>query len=58
MSNVDPLPNIPPDPLFTPPIVPFLLAALLLALVSVIGGALANRRAEQADLAEVMRLAA
>lgn len=58
VSNVDPLPNIPPDPLFTPPIVPFLLAALLLALVSVIGGALANRRAEQADLAEVMRLAA
>lgn len=57
VSNVDPLPNIPPDPLFEPPLIPFLLAAAVLAVVSVIGGALANRRAERADLAEVMRLA-
>jgi hypothetical protein len=58
VSNIDPLPNIPPDPLFTPPVVPFLIAASILVVVSVIGGALANRGAEQADLAEVMRLAA
>ncbi|MDQ3620568.1 MAG: ABC transporter permease [Actinomycetota bacterium] len=58
VSNVDPLPNIPPDPLFEPPLIPFLLAAAVLGVVSIIGGALANRRAERADLAEVMRLAA
>ncbi len=58
VSNVDPLPNIPPDPLFEPPIIPFLIAAVVLAVVSVVGGALANRRAERADLAKVMRLAA
>jgi hypothetical protein len=56
--EIDPLPTTPPGPLFE---VPWLLVAAtfgVLVLVSLTGGMLANRSAERADFAEVMRLAA
>jgi hypothetical protein len=56
--EIDPLPGTPPGPLFE---IPWLLLAGTfgaLAMVSVVGGLMANRSAERADFAEVMRLAA
>jgi hypothetical protein len=56
--EIDPLPGTPPGPLFE---IPWLLLAGTfgaLAMVSVVGGLMANRSVERADFAEVMRLAA
>lgn len=56
--EIDPLPSTPPGPLFE---IPWILVAATfgaLVLVSIAGGALANRSAERADFAEVMRLGA
>jgi hypothetical protein len=55
--EIDPLPATPPGPLFE---IPWSLIAgtfVALLLVSFAGGLLANRSAERADFAEVMRLA-
>jgi len=56
--EIDPLPGTPPGPLFEIPWA--LLAGTFgaLVLVSLAGGLMANRSAERADFAEVMRLAA
>jgi putative ABC transport system permease protein len=57
-ARLDPLPQIPPDPLFR---IPFGLAAAVLGVlivVSIVGGWLTNRVAERPNLAEVMRVAA
>jgi hypothetical protein len=58
VSHLDPLPAIPPDPLYVSP--PWVLAAGLLGVVAVswLGGWLSDRRARSIDLGEVMRLAA
>jgi hypothetical protein len=54
---VDPLAEIPPPSLFTPPMVLILGAFVVLLVVAAIGGALTNARAKRSDFAEVMRLA-
>jgi hypothetical protein len=56
--EIDPLPQTPPGPLFEIPWTLILSTLGALIVVSIAGGALANRSAERADFAEVMRLAA
>jgi predicted lysophospholipase L1 biosynthesis ABC-type transport system permease subunit len=58
VSHLDPLPSIPPTPLFVSPV--WVLAAGLLGVVVVswLGGLISDRRARSVDLGEVMRLAA
>jgi len=57
LGDVDPLSNIPPAPLFRAPVALILAAGAALAGVALLGGLLANRAAERANFAEVMRLA-
>ena len=57
VGMIDPLAAIPPEPLFIPPLSRFLIAALVLFGIAVLGGALTNRRAGKARVAEVMRVA-
>jgi putative ABC transport system permease protein len=57
LGDVDPLPDIPPDPLFSAPTALLGATAAGLGLVSLLGGLLASRAAERASIAEVMRLA-
>jgi putative ABC transport system permease protein len=57
LGDVDPLADIPPDPLFSTPVSLLVATAIGLALVSVLGGLLASRAAERANVSEVMRLA-
>lgn len=57
VGMIDPLESIPPDPLFTPPILRFVVTAGVLLLIAVVGGAITNRRAARANIAEVMRVA-
>jgi len=57
LGDVDPLENIPPAPLFRVPVALILGAGAALAGIALLGGFLANRAAERADFAEVMRLA-
>jgi putative ABC transport system permease protein len=58
VSHLDPLPSIPPGPLFVNPL--WVLAAGVLGVVSTswLGGWISDRRARSVDLGEVMRLAA
>jgi putative ABC transport system permease protein len=58
VSHLDPLPSIPPGPLFVSPL--WVLAAGLLGVAAVawLGGWISDRRARSVDLGEVMRLAA
>jgi hypothetical protein len=57
VPHLDPLPTIPPTPLFVSP-TPVLIVALIAVLaVSWFGGWITNRRASAADMGEVMRLA-
>jgi putative ABC transport system permease protein len=56
--EIDPLPGSPPGPLFEVPWLLMLGTFAALVLVSILGGMLANRSAERADFAEVMRLGA
>jgi ABC-type antimicrobial peptide transport system permease subunit len=56
--EIDPLPSAPPGPLFEVPWLLMLAALAGLVLVSIVGGVLANRYAERADFAKVMRLGA
>ena len=56
MTEVEPLASISPVPLFEPPYLYAALALGVLALVTIVGAALANRAAGRADLAEVLRL--
>jgi hypothetical protein len=55
--EIDPLPGTPPGPLFEIPWGLILGTLGALIVVSFAGGLLANRSAERADFAEVMRLA-
>jgi ABC-type antimicrobial peptide transport system permease subunit len=55
--EIDPLPGTPPGPLFEIPWSLIVGTFVTLLLVSFAGGMLANRSAERADFAEVMRLA-
>jgi putative ABC transport system permease protein len=57
LGDVDPLADIPPDPLFSIPVGLLLASAVGLAVISVLGGLLASRVAERANVSEVMRLA-
>jgi putative ABC transport system permease protein len=57
LGDVDPLENIPPAPLFVAPVALIFAAAAALAGIALVGGLLANRAAERANFAEVMRLA-
>jgi putative ABC transport system permease protein len=54
-SRIDPLPASPPGPLFETPWLVIAGTMAILVVVSVVGGLLANRSAERADFAEVMR---
>jgi putative ABC transport system permease protein len=57
LGDVDPLENIPPAPLFSTPVALIFAAGAALAGIALLGGLLANRAAERANFAEVMRLA-
>jgi putative ABC transport system permease protein len=57
LGDVDPLENVPPAPLFRAPVALIFAAAAALAGIALVGGLLANRAAERANFAEVMRLA-
>ena len=57
LGDVDPLADIPPDPLFSIPVPLLAATAVGLALVSLLGAFLASRAAERANVSEVMRLA-
>jgi putative ABC transport system permease protein len=57
LGDVDPLADIPPDPLFAIPVTLLGATAAGLALVSLAGGVLASRAAERTNVSEVMRLA-
>jgi predicted lysophospholipase L1 biosynthesis ABC-type transport system permease subunit len=54
---LDPLPTIPPDPLFDAPIAVVLSTLVGLLVVSVVGGWFVHRRAAAVDLGEVLRVA-
>jgi len=54
---LDPLATIPPDPLFTFPVVVVVAATIALTATSWVGGWMTNVRARRSNLAEVMRLA-
>ncbi len=54
---LDPIPTIPPKPLFLIPGALFVLTAALAGLLTWSGAAFANRRARAVDLGEVMRVA-
>jgi putative ABC transport system permease protein len=57
LGDVDPLQDIPPAPLFRTPVGLLLATVGGLLVVSVIGGILASRAADRANVSEVMRLA-
>ena len=57
VGMIDPLAAIPPEPLFIPPISRFLIAAVVLFGIALLGGSLTNKRAGKARVAEVMRVA-
>ena len=57
VGMIDPLAAIPPEPLFMPPVIRFVIAAAALLLIAVFGGAFTNRRAGKARISEVMRVA-
>jgi putative ABC transport system permease protein len=57
LGDVDPLANIPPEPLFRAPVALIVAAGAALAGIALLGGLLANRSAERANFAQVMRLA-
>ncbi len=57
LGDVDPLADIPPDPIFSTPGVLLGATAVALAGLSLLGGFLASRAAERANVSEVMRLA-
>jgi putative ABC transport system permease protein len=54
---LDPLPGIPPDPLFSVPVVAILVMVPVVAAVSLGGGWVTELRARRSDLGQVMRLA-
>ncbi|MCA1703372.1 MAG: hypothetical protein LC808_08955, partial [Actinobacteria bacterium] len=58
LPEIDPLPGTPPRPLYEIPWDLVLGTLVTMVVVSIVGGMLANRSAERADFAEVMRLAA
>lgn len=57
VGMIDPLAAIPPEPLFVPPWGRFVVAALVLVLVAIVGGAFTNLRSARARISEVMRVA-
>ena len=57
VGMIDPLAAIPPEPLFMPPVIRFVIAAGVLLLIAFFGGAFTHRRAGRARIAEVMRVA-
>ena len=57
VGMIDPLAAIPPEPLFIPPLGRFAIAVVALVGIATAGGALTNRRARRARVAEVMRVA-
>jgi len=56
LTEVEPIRSISPVPLFDTPVLVALLGGLAVALVALVGGALAHRAAARANLAEVLRL--
>ena len=57
VPTLDPLPTVPPDPLILRPWWAMVAAGVVLAVASVVGGALAARSARNVSLGEVMRAA-
>ncbi|MGZ5328876.1 MAG: FtsX-like permease family protein [Actinomycetota bacterium] len=57
VPTLDPLPTVPPDPLILRPWWALAVAGVVLALASLVGGALASRAARTVSLGEVMRAA-
>jgi putative ABC transport system permease protein len=55
---LDPLPSIPPGPLFVVPLWAIVVTATAVAVVAWVGAGMVNRRARAANLDEVMRVAA
>jgi putative ABC transport system permease protein len=56
LTEVEPVRSISPVPLFDTPVLVALLGGAAVALVALVGGALAHRAAARANLAEVLRL--
>jgi putative ABC transport system permease protein len=54
---LDPLPAIPPDPLYLVPVVAVLIAVPVVAALAAAGSWLTELRARRADLGQVMRVA-
>lgn len=57
VRRIDPLPDEPPGPIFTVPILELVLAAAALVLVAVAAGALTSWLARRADVSEALRVA-
>ncbi|MGH2702119.1 MAG: FtsX-like permease family protein [Actinomycetota bacterium] len=57
-SRLDPLPTVPPDPLFAIPPVLFLVLVPVIALAALLGAWRVQRKADTANVAEVLRYAA
>jgi hypothetical protein len=58
VSHLDPLPSIPPAPLYVSPVWVLAAGLLCVTVASWLGGWISDRRARSVDLGEVMRLAA
>jgi hypothetical protein len=58
VSHLDPLPSIPPAPLYVSPMWVLAAGLLCVTVASWLGGWISERRARSVDLGEVMRLAA
>ncbi|MGH2828474.1 MAG: FtsX-like permease family protein, partial [Actinomycetota bacterium] len=57
-SRLDPLPTVPPDPLFSVPPVLFLVLVPVIVLAALLGAWRVQRKADTANVAEVLRYAA
>ena len=57
VRRIDPLPQDPPSPIFTVPIGEILLAALALAVLAIVAGALTSWFARRTDVSEALRVA-
>jgi sorbitol-specific phosphotransferase system component IIC len=57
-ARLDPLPTVPPDPLFSIPPLLFLVLVPVMAMAALLGAWRVQRKADTANVAEVLRYAA